>query len=695
MLRLSPSFSPAQFEVAAVDDNVYDELEMEEDEEAETAENSRSTSRSSTTEVHHAIIRDSPTSLVLNVNFVQERAKGIHPIVYDPSVNSQSKSTAAIDGVTGADDANGQNPSVIRITKVSIQPTADESKSSVPAHANASQNTHYQSGMSNSSIQSILGSLRNSILARFAKYNADKMTKNRKLIIYVRDVNEMLESGIDDGKKVFLGLLDLVRSLRLDHSIPVVLIADCHPSTAYTPNLEKSSLFYSSLYEEAVAITDLVTDTTHHEPWKSGPLFETSLDAMSTDFEKVELIPPNPFGSRYESPKSFLSSESDAKQGSEAASSEKSDAPSYADIVDGLDQISIHLDALQIDLRRHLRQINWRNVESVCKSKKIIINGITHDTISSDLEGVKSGASSTEIHKLLGIFETSIWPLSKIEKLVALAVGCRMEAAVRTGAGFKKIFDLSRKHFVESLKIIHQTDSMRTCRLGSTQIESDAKNSPIVEPSFTAKFSDIHAASKNATSLPVPLSVANKMNSGKFSAQNSSEDPAADIQEQLAKEGVKLNAYEKRILSTVVNPDVIKVSFSDLILPAPTKLMLQTLVTLPMLRPEFFETGILSRSAIHGALLFGPPGTGKTMLAKAVAKSSGARFMSVSLSNVFDKYVGEGEKNVRAIFTLARKLAPCVVFLDEVDALFGARRNDGVNSSRREIINEFMSEWDG
>ncbi|EGF83422.1 hypothetical protein BATDEDRAFT_18530 [Batrachochytrium dendrobatidis JAM81] len=123
--------------------------------------------------------------------------------------------------------------------------------------------------------------------------------------------------------------------------------------------------------------------------------------------------------------------------------------------------------------------------------------------------------------------------------------------------------------------------------------------------------------------------------------------------------------------------------------------MLQTLITLPMLRPEFFAKGILSRSAINGVLLFGPPGTGKTMLAKAVAKSSGAKFMNVALSNVLDKYVGEGEKNVRAVFTLARKLAPCVVFLDEVDALFAARRNDGSSSSRREIMNEFMAEWDG
>lgn len=84
------------------------------------------------------------------------------------------------------------------------------------------------------------------------------------------------------------------------------------------------------------------------------------------------------------------------------------------------------------------------------------------------------------------------------------------------------------------------------------------------------------------------------------------------------------------------------------------------------------------------------------MLAKAVAKSSGSWFMNVSLSDIFEKYVGEGEKNVRAIFSLARKLpGPCIIFLDEVDAVFGSRRSDTSGTSKREIMNEFMAEWDG
>lgn len=84
-------------------------------------------------------------------------------------------------------------------------------------------------------------------------------------------------------------------------------------------------------------------------------------------------------------------------------------------------------------------------------------------------------------------------------------------------------------------------------------------------------------------------------------------------------------------MTTVINPSSISAEFKDLILPSSTKLMLQTLVTLPLLRPAYFSEGILSKHSINGVLLFGPPGTGKTLLAKAIAKSCGARFMNVSL----------------------------------------------------------------
>ena len=141
--------------------------------------------------------------------------------------------------------------------------------------------------------------------------------------------------------------------------------------------------------------------------------------------------------------------------------------------------------------------------------------------------------------------------------------------------------------------------------------------------------------------------------------------------------------------------DSIHVGFDSVCAPDRTINALKSIISLPIKYPTAFSHGILSTATTSGVLLFGPPGSGKTLLAKAIAKDCGAPVLEIKGSEVFDMYVGESEKNVKAIFSLARKLQPCVVFLDEVDAVFGSRRSDHSNPSHREIINQFMSEWDG
>jgi transitional endoplasmic reticulum ATPase len=122
---------------------------------------------------------------------------------------------------------------------------------------------------------------------------------------------------------------------------------------------------------------------------------------------------------------------------------------------------------------------------------------------------------------------------------------------------------------------------------------------------------------------------------------------------------------------------------------------LREAVELPLKSPELFER--MGVRPLKGILLYGPPGTGKTLLAKAVAHETEANFIAISGAQVLSKYVGESEKAVREIFKKARMAAPCILFVDEIDAIAPYRSGSGSEGTRvtERLVDTFLTEIDG
>ncbi len=136
-------------------------------------------------------------------------------------------------------------------------------------------------------------------------------------------------------------------------------------------------------------------------------------------------------------------------------------------------------------------------------------------------------------------------------------------------------------------------------------------------------------------------------------------------------------------------PDV---TWADIGALAETREELGMAIVQPIRRPELFRA--VGISASSGVLLWGPPGCGKTLLAKAVANESRANFISVKGPELLNKYVGESERAVRQVFARARASSPCVIFFDELDALV-PKRDDAQSEASSRVVNTLLTELDG
>lgn len=167
----------------------------------------------------------------------------------------------------------------------------------------------------------------------------------------------------------------------------------------------------------------------------------------------------------------------------------------------------------------------------------------------------------------------------------------------------------------------------------------------------------------------------------------SSEKKMAQVLKNLPK-GLDENSAKQILNEIVVKGD--EVHWDDVAGLEAAKKALKEAVVYPFLRPDLFM-GL--REPARGMLLFGPPGTGKTMLARAVATESKSTFFAISASSLTSKWHGESEKLVRALFAMAKALAPSIIFVDEIDSLLSSRSGSSEHEASRRSKTEFLIQW--
>ncbi|EDW02817.1 outer mitochondrial transmembrane helix translocase [Drosophila grimshawi] len=153
------------------------------------------------------------------------------------------------------------------------------------------------------------------------------------------------------------------------------------------------------------------------------------------------------------------------------------------------------------------------------------------------------------------------------------------------------------------------------------------------------------------------------------------------------------NCYELMIASQLVAPMDIDVSWSDIAGLDGVIQELRESVVLPVRHSDLFQRSQLWRPP-KGVLLYGPPGCGKTLIAKAIAKEASMRFINLDVGLLADKWYGESQKLSTAVFTLARKLQPCIIFIDEIESFLRVRTTADHEATAM-MKTQFMMLWDG
>jgi SpoVK/Ycf46/Vps4 family AAA+-type ATPase len=241
---------------------------------------------------------------------------------------------------------------------------------------------------------------------------------------------------------------------------------------------------------------------------------------------------------------------------------------------------------------------------------------------------------------------------------------------------------------LSNLKINSETDVLRVPKTRKQQQRFPSMDETSLPRATTPTETPPRVSRKALNTIAKTVQRSDSKTATTKSVKPQEEDsPQSDVLSQLPP------AIDRHCASQVLNEIIVQgdeVHWTDISGLEGAKQALKESVVYPFLRPDLFK-GL--REPAKGILLFGPPGTGKTMLARAVATESKSTFFAISASSLTSKYLGESEKLVRALFGLAKVLAPSIIFVDEIDSLLSKRDGNTEHESSRRIKTEFLIQW--
>ncbi|KAL1506000.1 hypothetical protein ABEB36_005438 [Hypothenemus hampei] len=244
---------------------------------------------------------------------------------------------------------------------------------------------------------------------------------------------------------------------------------------------------------------------------------------------------------------------------------------------------------------------------------------------------------------------------------------------------------------LDKLQKIHDSTTLPSFSTARDELENQV-------PNQRGLFGDRQSYSEECISHESKKTLGLRRNvRSKFVSPLLSNKSSSDIEENIKQRPVvdqRLKNIEPKMVELIMAEIMDKspnITWTDIAGLEFAKTAIHEAIVWPLLRPDIF-TGL--RKPPKGILLFGPPGTGKTLIGKCVASQSKSTFFSISASSLTSKWIGEGEKMVRALFQVARVHQPSVIFIDEVDSLL-TQRNETEHESTRRIKTEFLVQLDG